>query len=236
MSEWSVLIADDEPAARRGVRQLLSAFPDFRVVAECRNGSEVLAALDAARPQLVFLDIQMPGLDGFEVIRRRTPDRMPTVVFLTAYDQHALEAFDAQALDYLVKPVSEARFAATMKRVRRALRGDVAARDPGIVVTTSRGAVVLRLHEIDWIESADNYSKLWVGSRSYLLRESLDALERRVKANGFARAHRQALVRLDAIRELARGPGSSLVAILTSGVRVPVSRRKRARFASAVKA
>ena len=235
MSEWGVLIADDEPAARRGVRQLLSSFPEFRVVAECRNGSEVLAALDATRPQLVFLDIQMPGVDGFEVIRRRTPDRMPTVVFLTAYDQHALKAFDAQALDYLVKPVSEARFAATMKRVARALRGDAAARDPGIVVTTSRGAVVLRLHEIDWIESADNYSKLWVGSRSYLLRESLDALERRVKANGFERAHRQALVRLDAVRELARGPANNLTAVLSSGVRVPVSRRKRARFLGAVK-
>jgi two-component system LytT family response regulator len=235
MSEWSVLIADDEPAARRGVRQLLAAFPDFRVVAECRNGSEVLAALDAARPQLVFLDIQMPGIDGFEVIRRRTPDRMPTVVFLTAYDQHALKAFDAQALDYLVKPVSEVRFAATMKRVTRALRGEAAARDPGIVVTTSRGSVVLRLHEIDWIESADNYSKLWVGSRSYLLRESLDALERRVKADGFERAHRQALVRLDAVRELVKGPASSLVAVLANGVRIPVSRRKRARFAGAVK-
>ena len=235
MSEWGVLIADDEPAARRGVKQLLSAFPDFRVVAECRNGSEVLAALDTARPQVVFLDIQMPGLDGFEVIRRRTPDRMPTVVFLTAYDQHALKAFDAQALDYLVKPVSETRFAATMKRVTRALRGDAAARDPGIVVTTSRGSMVLRLHEIDWIESADNYSKLWVGSRSYLLRESLDALERRVRTNGFARAHRQALVRLDAVRELARGPGGNLIAVLNSGVRIPVSRRKRARFGSAVR-
>ena len=235
MSDFGVLIADDEPAARRGVRQLLSSFPAFRVVAECRNGSEVLSALDSARPDLVFLDIQMPGIDGFEVIRRRTPERMPTVVFLTAYDQHALKAFDAQALDYLVKPVSEARFAATMKRVARALGGDAAARDPGIVVTTLRGAVVLRLHEIDWIESADNYSKLWVGSRSYLLRESLDALERRVKANGFERAHRQALVRLDAVRELARGPSNSLTAVLSSGVRVPVSRRKRARFISAVK-
>ena len=235
MSEYGVLIADDEPAARLGVRQLLSVFPDFRVVAECRNGTEVLAALDSARPQLVFLDIQMPGIDGFEVIRRRTPDRMPTVVFLTAYDQHALKAFDAQALDYLVKPVSEARFAATMKRVARVLRGDSAARDPGIVVATSRGTVILRLNEIDWIESADNYSKLWVGSRSYLLRESLDALERRVKANGFARAHRQALVRLDAVRELARGPANSLIAVLSSGVRVPVSRRKRARFSNAIK-
>jgi len=118
------LIADDEPAARQGVRQLLAAFPEFAVVGECRNGAEVLAALDALRPgtsqpDVIFLDIQMPGIDGFEVIRRRTPERMPAVVFLTAYDQFAIRAFEAQALDYLVKPVTEARFAATMKRLMR---------------------------------------------------------------------------------------------------------------------
>jgi two-component system LytT family response regulator len=234
--EWGVLLADDEPAARRGVRQLLAAHPEFRVVAECRNGAEVLKALDESRPQVVFLDIQMPGMDGFEVIRRRSVERMPVVVFLTAYDEFALKAFDAQALDYLVKPVSESRFAATMKRLARQLRGAAApGREPGIVVTTSRGTMVLRMHEIDWVESADNYSRLWVGPRSYLLRESLTALERRVRSHGFARAHRQALVRLGAIRELARGAKDSLVAVLTSGARVPVSRRRRAGFGKAVK-
>ncbi|HEX9562623.1 MAG TPA: LytTR family DNA-binding domain-containing protein [Gemmatimonadaceae bacterium] len=233
---WGVLIADDEPAARRGVRQLLVAFPEFRVVAECRNGSEVLASLDAVGPEVVFLDIQMPGVDGFEVIRRRTPDRMPIVVFLTAYDQHALRAFEAEALDYLVKPVSEVRFAATMKRIARGLRGGIQTnRAPGIVVTTSRGTTVLRLHEIDWIESADNYARLWVGTRSYLVRESLNSLERRIGANGFARAHRQALVRLDAVRELSNGAGDGQVVVLSSGARIPVSRRRRARFAGAVR-
>jgi len=121
-AEWGVLIADDEPAARRGVRQLLAAFPEFAVVGECRNGAEVLATLDVLKPHVVFLDVQMPGIDGFEVIRRRTPERMPAVVFLTAYDQFAIRAFEAQALDYLVKPVAEARFAATMKRLTRQLR------------------------------------------------------------------------------------------------------------------
>src|SRR5262249_46700219 len=104
-AEWRVLIADDEPAARRGVRQLLAGFPEFVVSGECRNGAEVLASLDTLHPDVVFLDIQMPGIDGFEVIRRRTPGRMPAVVFLTAYDQFAIRAFEAQALDYLVKPV-----------------------------------------------------------------------------------------------------------------------------------
>src|SRR2546429_4021261 len=121
-AEWKVIIADDEPAARRGVRELLAAFPQFTVAGECRNGAEVLAALDVSAPDVVFLDIQMPGIDGFEVIRRRTAERMPAVVFLTAFDQFAIRAFEAEALDYLVKPVSEARFSATMKRLVKRLR------------------------------------------------------------------------------------------------------------------
>src|SRR5438105_11735873 len=143
-SKWRILIADDEPAARRGVRQLLAAFPQFAVAGECRNGAEVLTALEVSAPDIVFLDIQMPGIDGFEVIRRRTAERMPAVVFLTAYDQFAIRAFEAQALDYLVKPVAEARFAATMKRLTRQLRAAAPpSRDPALVVTTSRGAMVL---------------------------------------------------------------------------------------------
>ena len=102
---WKALIADDEPAARRGVRQLLAAFPEFEVAGECRNGAEVLATLDTSPPDVVFLDIQMPGIDGFEVIKRRTVERMPAVVFLTAFDQFAIRAFETEALDYLVKPV-----------------------------------------------------------------------------------------------------------------------------------
>src|SRR4029079_5421484 len=121
-ARWTVLIADDEPAARRGVSQLLRGFPDFAVAGECRNGAEVLASLDRLPPDVVCLDVQMPEMDGFEVIRRRTPERMPAVVFLTGYDEFAIKAFEAQALDYLVKPVSEARFAATMKRLSRQLR------------------------------------------------------------------------------------------------------------------
>ncbi len=146
-AKWTVLVADDEPAARRGVRQMLAAFPDFAVVGECRDGREVLAALDVLKPDVIFLDIQMPEIDGFEVIRRRTPARMPAIVFLTAYDQFAIRAFEAEAHDYLVKPVSEARFAATVKRLAERLGSSdgPVARDQAIVVATARGATVLRL-------------------------------------------------------------------------------------------
>lgn len=235
-TEWRALIADDEPAARRGVRQLLSAFPEFVVVGECRNGGEVLETLDLSRPDVVFLDIQMPGMDGFEVIRRRTAERMPAVVFLTAFDQFAIHAFEAQALDYLVKPVSEARFAATMKRLIRQLRAAAATpHEASIVVTTSRGAKVLRVHEIDWMEAADNYARLWIEGRSYLLRESLQQLEERVRTHGFIRAHRNALVRLDGVQALARTREGALIAVLGCGAIIPISRRRRAEFTAAVR-
>lgn len=233
-TKWKALIADDEPTARRGVRQLLATFPEFVVAGECRNGAEVLAALDTSPPDVVFLDIQMPGIDGFEVIKRRTVERMPAVIFLTAFDQFAIKAFETEALDYLVKPVSEARFATTINRLLKRLQSkSEPVREETIVVTTSRGATVLHLNEIDWIEAAGNYSQLWVGTRSYFLRESLQLLEQRVQRNGFIRAHRRALVRLDGVRELTRTRAGASVAVLESGVRVPISRRRSASFMTA---
>lgn len=235
-AKWKALIADDEPAARRGVRQLLAAFPQFVIAGECRNGAEVLAALETSAPDVVFLDIQMPGIDGFEVIKRRTVERMPAVVFLTAFDQFAIRAFETEALDYLVKPVSEARFATTIKRLMKRLdSASTAPRDETIVVTTPRGATVLHLNEIDWIEAAGNYTQLWVGTRSYFLRESLQLLEERAQKHGFIRAHRRALVRLDGVRELARTRAGASVAVLESGVRVPISRRRSASFIAALR-
>ena len=235
-AKWKALIADDEPAARRGVRQLLAAFPQFAVAGECRNGAEVLEALDTSAPDVVFLDIQMPGIDGFEVIKRRTVERMPAIVFLTAFDQFAIRAFETEALDYLVKPVSEARFAATMKRIEKRLRtASSPSENETIVVTSTRGATVLHLNEIDWIESAGNYCQLWIGTRSYFLRESLQVLEERIQQHGFIRAHRRALVRLDAVRELKRTRAGAVFVVLQSGVRVPVSRRRSAAFTTAVR-
>jgi two-component system LytT family response regulator len=175
-------------------------------------------------------------MDGFEVIRRQTVERMPEVVFLTAFDQYAVRAFEAEALDYLVKPVSEARFAATMKRLMKRLRSPASARrDEIIVVTTSRGATAINISEIDWIEASGNYTQLWVGPRSYFLRESLQLLEERMRNHGFVRAHRRALVRLDGVRELVRDRAGAMVASLNCGACIPVSRRRSAAFAAALR-
>ena len=232
-AKWRVLIADDEPMARRGVRQLIEPFEDFVVVGECRDGREVLTWLERSGADVLFLDIQMPDIDGFGVIRRHASERMPAVVFLTAFEQFALRAFDAEAVDYLVKPVSTARFATTMSRLSRRLGGAAHAREPGIVVTTARGALVLELRDIEWIEAADYYARVWVGTRSYLLRESLDELERRVAEHGFVRAHRSALVRIAAVRALQKAGNGELVALLTTGTKVTVSRRRRAAMVEA---
>jgi len=227
---WTVLIADDEPAARLGVRQMLAPYAaDFTVVGECRDGREALRALDELAPHVIFLDVQMPEIDGFEVIRRRAS--MPEVIFLTAHDAFAIRAFEAEALDYLLKPVSEERFAATIERLTRRLRKA----DASIAVATPRGVRVFSLAEIDWIEAADNYARLWVGERSYLVRRSLSELESGVAAHGFARTHRQALVRLATVRALEEHDGE-LVAVLESGATIRVSRRRRAAFAAAVRA
>lgn len=233
---WKVLIADDEPAARRGVQQLLAGFPEFMVAGECRNGAEALTALDTIAADVLFLDIQMPGIDGFEVLRRRHAERMLEVVFLTAYDQFALQAFEAEAIDYLVKPVSEARFAATINRLLKRLKAATPVPAPErIVATTARGAVVLNVSDIDWIEAAGNYAQVWVGQRSYFLRESLHTLAERLRPHGFLRAHRRALVRLDGVLELSRDPLGGLIAILSCGVRIPISRRRQASFTAALR-
>ncbi len=235
-AEWGVLIADDELAARRGVRQMLAEFPDFHVVAECRDAAELLAQLGIAQPHVVFLDIEMPGVDSLEVVRRRTPEQRPAVVLLTEYDAFALKALDAQAFDYLVKPVSAGRFAATIAQLRRQLTSGVAvAQTTGILVSTARGSKVIRFDEIDWIESEENFVRLWIGVRSHLAREPLSGLETRAAQHGFLPAHRGALVRIKAVRSITRTPDGETTALLTSGARVPVSRKCRAEFARAVK-
>jgi len=247
MTEIRVLVADDEPLARRGVRQLLAPHTDMTVVGESRNGPETLRALDALQPDLLFLDVQMPEMDGFAVLRARGADRMPAVVFVTAHDQFAVRAFEVHAIDYLVKPLNTERFEAALVRVRERLRlkqaAGLAARltallaaeraqraKKGIerlVVSTASHELVIPVVEIDWIGADDYYARLHVGTKSYLLRESLSSLDARLDPSCFTRVHRAAIVQLDRVREL-RSTAHGEEAILRDGSRIPVSRRRRA--------
>jgi two-component system LytT family response regulator len=237
-----VLVADDEPLARRGVRQLLSKHADVVVVGESRNGPETLRALETLAPDLLFLDIQMPEMSGFDVLRARGPERMPAVVFVTAHDQFAVQAFEAQALDYLVKPLNVERFEAAVARVRERLRMveavDLAARLTALlaaeraagverlVVTTATGELVIPVDEIDWIGAEDYYACLYVGGKRHLTRESLASLEASLDARRFVRVHRSAIVRVDRIRELKTAAAGETV-VLRDGTAIPVSRRRR---------
>jgi two-component system, LytTR family, response regulator len=237
MADIRALIVDDEPLARRGIRQLLAPYPDIVVVGECRNGREALRALATLAPELVFLDIQMPGLDGLDVIRLHGVEQMPAIVFVTAHDEFAVRAFEAQALDYLVKPLVEARFRATIARVRArrriadavtlasrlsALLADHAGpqgvpqeaplgepRAAGrITVPTDTGALLLDAAEIDWIAARDYHAVIHARGRSFRIRESLATLESRLDPARFLRVHRSAIVRLDQVRELRLGSHS----------------------------
>jgi two-component system LytT family response regulator len=245
MADHRVLIVDDEPLARRGIRQLLAPYPEFEVAGEARNGREALRLLEALKPDLLFLDIQMPGLDGFGVLRAYGIERMPIVVFVTAYDEFAVRAFEAQALDYLIKPLSESRFRTTMGRVRERLRVadalataarltallkglPVPAAGHRIAVPTDDGEMLLDPGEIDWIEADDYYAAVHASGRRYRVRESLAALELRLDSARFVRVHRSAIVRLDQIRELRQAPGGGGSEILLrDGTRLPVSRRRQ---------
>jgi two-component system LytT family response regulator len=247
MASIRVLVADDEPLARRGVRQLLAPHADMMVVGESRNGPETLRALDALQPDLLFLDVQMPEMDGFAVLRARGADRLPEVVFVTAHDQFAVRAFEAHAIDYLVKPLNVERFDVALGRVRERLRLMQAADLAGklmallaleraerekkgierVVVSTPASDLVIPAAEIDWIGADDYYARLHVGTKTYLLRESLSSLETRLDRSRFARVHRAAIVQLDRVREL-RTTAHGDEAILRDGSRIQVSRRRRA--------
>jgi len=224
---------DDEPLARRGIRQLLAPYPDIEVVGECRNGSEAVRGLTTLRPDLVFLDVQMPGLDGLGVVRIHGAECMPVTVFVTAHDEFAVRAFEAQALDYLVKPLSEARFRATIARVRERVRS--ARARTWIAVPSAQGEVLIDAGEIDWIEAQDYHAEIHAGGKPYRVRQSLSALEARLDPARFARVHRSAIVRLDQVREwktTAPGRGGEAVVVLRDGKSLPVSRRRLAQVKS----
>jgi two-component system LytT family response regulator len=240
-----VLVADDEPLARERLRVLLSREDWIEIVAECPDGTETIASIDKLRPDLVFLDVQMPGADGFEVIETVGPSRMPLVVFVTAFDSYALRAFDVHALDYLLKPFDRDRFQQALGRARQQLErrtnGDLERRLLELVqdlkpssqrlerfVIKSGGRVFfVRAEEIDWIEAAGNYVKLHVGSEAHLFRETMNALETQLDSNTFFRIHRSHIVNIERIKELQPWFNGEYVVFLNDGTRLTLSRGYR---------
>ena len=225
------VIADDEPLARHGIRQLLAAHDDIEVVGEARNGREAVRLLESLGPDLVFLDVQMPELDGFEVLRRIEPKRLPAVIFVTAYDAFAVRAFETHALDYIVKPVVEARFDDALKRCREHLLSREALlkllSSPRLLV----GDLVVDVNDISWIEADDYYAAVHVRDKRHLVRESLASLESRLDRSLFVRVHRGAIVNLAHVASISRG--SSVM--LRDGTTLPLSRRRRQQVAEAVR-
>lgn len=240
---YTVVIADDEPLARRRLRQLLDDAEDFEVVSEAADGQAAVEATRAASPDVVFLDVQMPALDGFAVLGA-FGDRSPYVVFVTAFPEHAHRAFDVDAVDYLVKPVTRARFATAMSRARRALGRDTtpastlieqvqrALQHPTtthatrIFVPGGRRDVIVPATSIDWLGADGAYVHVHETGRTHLLRDSLAAVLSRLDPRQFVQVHRSAAVNLDRVRETRRSADGGLSLVLTDGSRMTVSRRR----------
>jgi two-component system LytT family response regulator len=242
------LIVDDEPLARDRLRTLLQREPDITIVGECGDGQEAIGAIRAHRPQLVFLDVQIPEPDGFGVLEAVGVERLPVVVFVTAYDQYALQAFEVHAADYLLKPFDEERFQRALVRARAAvlshngrdvdprllsLLQDLKAPSPHLerlVVKSAGRLFFLRTEEIDWIESAGNYVSLHAGGESHLLRETMTGLEGRLNPARFVRIHRTAIVNIDRIKELQPLFHGEYQVVLRDGTQLTLSRGYRERL------
>jgi two-component system LytT family response regulator len=226
------LVVDDEPLARASLRVLLARDPEVSVAAECGSGDAALAAIRELRPQLLFLDVQMPGLDGFDVLEQLGAAAPPAIVFVTAYDQYALRAFEAGALDYLLKPFDDARFGQALARAKaRVAQAASAVRAPArIAVKSGRQVLFLAPGDIDWIESADYCVALHVGARTHVLRRSMAAIEEEFEDAGFCRVHRTAIVNLARVAGLESGADGEAEVVLAGGRRLPLSRRCRAQL------
>lgn len=255
---WRVLVVDDEPLARDNVRHLLARAPDITSVLECEGGREAVDVILRERPDLVFLDVQMPELDGFDVLREVGPERMPPVIFVTAFDRYAVRAFEANALDYLLKPFGDRRFQESLERARRqreqgrdramlerlsALLDSHRASAPEperappppedgyierIAVKTGGKVLLLPVEELDWCEAEGNYVVLHSGGRSPMLRETLNRVEQLLDPRRFVRVHRSTLVNVDRIRELEPDVDKGWVVVLRDGTRLRLSPNRKA--------
>ncbi|MGH7950198.1 MAG: LytR/AlgR family response regulator transcription factor [Candidatus Binataceae bacterium] len=245
------LIVDDEPLARQRIRLLARDEPDLELIGECASGAEALAAIERDAPDLLFLDVQMPEMDGFELLQKLPRERLPVVVFTTAYDKHAVRAFEAHALDYLLKPFQPERFKAAVARAHehlanrqassaaRGLLDLLAARKSSpavpatapcltrLTVKSDDKVVVIKTADIDSIESAGNYVAVNVGKESHILRETLNALEKQLDPEKFLRVSRSAIVNLDRVKELQPMFKGEHIIVLQNGKRLAMTRLLR---------
>ena len=223
------LVVDDEPLARSNVVLLLRENPEVELLGEYGTASEGLEAIRRLKPDLVFLDVRMPECDGFDILEMLGADAPPSVIFVTAYDEYALKAFEAGALDYLLKPFSNARFARALQRAgeRIAARKGLPARMERIAVKTAGRVTFLNVSEIDWIEAADYYVSLHVGRKTHLLRRSMTELESDLDPARFCRIHRSTIVNLERVRELRFDGDGEYEIVLEDATKLRLSRRYR---------
>ncbi|MBM3845043.1 MAG: response regulator transcription factor [Verrucomicrobia bacterium] len=245
MTNLRVIIVDDEPLARERLRRLLGEVPGAAIVCECSNGAEAIVAIRKDRPDLVFLDVQMPEVDGFGVLAALQPSEHPAVIFTTAYDQFAVKAFEVHAVDYLLKPFDEDRLKAAVNRAQHALAlqkppapnpklqallDEVktgAEQADRISVKTNGRIVLIKVEDIDWVEAADNYVTLHVGKASHMIRETMTAMEARLQARKFLRVSRSTLVNIERVKELHPLFHGDFTLVLHDGSKLSASRNYR---------
>lgn len=238
MTALRVMVVDDEPLAREGLAELLAAVEGVSVVGTFGDGAAVIAAVDAEPPDVLFLDIQMPGVNGFDVVAALDRERMPAVVFVTAHDAFAIRAFEVNAVDYLLKPASMERVREALDRARREApqkeRVGALLRSVGegggvgrLIVREVGKVIVIPARDVDWIEGADYYARLHVGPKAHLIRETMSSLEERLDPARFMRVHRSTIVNLARVRSIEAHERGDAVAILVNGARLRVTRARR---------
>jgi two-component system LytT family response regulator len=242
MTQITAVIADDEPLARERIRTLLAKFPQVKIAGEAKDGKQTLEMIREAQPSLVFLDVQMPEMNGFEVLGKLDPATAPAVIFVTAYDAFALRAFEVHAVDYLLKPFTRVRFGRAMEHMLRRLEQTNGSRiEPSLLsllesirseqkaqgrvaIRTEQGVYFVRVVEIDWLEASGNYVKMHVGSQEHVLRDSLKSFEERLDPNRFLRVHRSAMVNIDSIQRLEPWFHGEYLVVLRDGTKLTSSR------------
>jgi two-component system LytT family response regulator len=234
----STVVVDDEPLARANIVGLLRRDPEISVLGECGSGTDAVKVVRELRPSLLFLDVQMPGRDGFGVLESLAADVPPAIVFVTAYERYALQAFEAEALDYLLKPFSNERFFRVLSRAKASLthHAQENRRFERIMIRSAGRISFLPAEEIDWVEAADYYSCLHTGAKTHLLRRSMAELERDLEPNHFCRIHRSTIVNLSRVRDLRLDMNGEYEVVLRDETRLKVSRGYREKLQAAIQA